>query len=205
MSPILLLADLCHLVVSGGGGGWHKALVVGGRGGGGGLPAIGASPMQAYSRERVPMYPLRTAGKGTFEWGAKIARIWVHESTILAGNDYFHRVGMVAIFLKILKIKIRVPRKRNGPFLRHYGATVPHKLPSSYCGLSFCLRRHCERVHVANWRENCAKIARFLYSFLCTRAPPRRGVHQLKYPKPPQAMVACPHVLGPPLADSELL
>ena len=27
----------------------------------------------------VHMYPLRTAGKGTFEWGAKIARIWVHK------------------------------------------------------------------------------------------------------------------------------
>ena len=49
------------------------------------------------------MYPLRTAGKGTLEWGAKIARIWVHKCTVLAGKDLFHRVGMVAISLKILK------------------------------------------------------------------------------------------------------
>ena len=49
------------------------------------------------------MYPLRTPGKGTFEWGVKIARIWVHKSTILAGSDHFHRVGMVAIFFEILK------------------------------------------------------------------------------------------------------
>ena len=50
-----------------------------------------------------------------------------------------------------------------------------------------------------------AKIARFWRSFSHTCAPPPCGVHHLKYPEPPQAMVACPHVLGPPLAGSETL
>ena len=138
-------------------------------------------------------------------------RTWVHKCTILAGNDYLHQFGMVATFLKILKnqkikkLKIRLPTKRNGPFLRRYGATMPHKVPYSYRGLSLCLRRHCEREYAPRSRENRAKIPQLSHSFSRTRAPPLRGVHQLKYPEPPQAMVACPHVLGPPLADTEML
>ena len=49
------------------------------------------------------MYPLRTAGKETFEWGANMARIWVHKPMVLAQKDFFHRVGLVAIFLRNLK------------------------------------------------------------------------------------------------------
>ena len=69
---------------------------------------VGENPKMPYpqcgrSIKTYTMYPLRTAGKGTFEWGAKIARIWVHKGTILAKNDYFHRVGMVAIISKVPK------------------------------------------------------------------------------------------------------
>ena len=57
------------------------------------------------------------AGKGSFEWGANMARIWVHKPTVLAGKGFFHRLRLVAIFLNLCKNKIRVPVKRNGPFL----------------------------------------------------------------------------------------
>ena len=44
------------------------------------------------------LHPSRTAVKGTFEWAAKIAQIWVHTCAGLAKKDLFHRVEMVAIF-----------------------------------------------------------------------------------------------------------
>ena len=76
------------------------------------------------------MYHLRTAGKRCFEWGAKIARIWLHKGTIMTGNNYFHRVGMVAIFFKnSKKNKIRVPIKGSRTFFTRNGATVPNKMP----------------------------------------------------------------------------
>ena len=60
-----------------------------------------------------------------------MARKWLKKSMTPVITDYFRRVGMVAIFSNFLKNKIRVPTRRNGHFLRHYGATVPHKIPYS--------------------------------------------------------------------------
>ena len=59
--------------------------------------------MWGDSRKLPLMYPLRTVGKEPSEWGAKIEPVRVQNRLIVAGNDYFHRVGMVAIFSKILK------------------------------------------------------------------------------------------------------
>ena len=58
---------------------------------------IKEGPSSNTGVKNTRVYPLQTAGKGTFEWGAKIAQIWVHKCTVSAGKDYFHRVGMVPI------------------------------------------------------------------------------------------------------------
>ena len=49
------------------------------------------------------VHPLRTAGKRTLEWGVKIAQIRMHKCMVSAVKHLFQRVGMVAIFLQILK------------------------------------------------------------------------------------------------------
>ena len=71
-----------------------------------------------------------------------------------------------------------VPTKRNGPFLRHYGATVPHKMPYSYRGLSLCLRRHWEREYAPNSRKVRAIFA-LIFAHMRTstawRAPTQVG------------------------------
>ena len=61
------------------------------RGGGGG----GATP--------TPLNPLRTAGKRTLEWGAKIAQISVSKPTVSAKTNPSDRVEKATIFLKMLK------------------------------------------------------------------------------------------------------
>ena len=58
------------------------------------------------------VYSLRTVGKGTFEWGAKIKRIWMQKCAVSARKDLLQRVGVVAIFLNFLiKLKSRCLRK----------------------------------------------------------------------------------------------
>ena len=92
------------------------------------------------------MYPLRTAGKGTFEWGANMARIWVHNPTVLAGKGFFHTVRLVAIFLKILKKKFQCLRKEMALFdkLGCHSAPqnplfAPYKSPVSAATLRMCI------------------------------------------------------------------
>ena len=46
-----------------------------------------------WTSQAASAYPLRTAHKGTFGWGAKIARTWLHKETILARNNYFTESG----------------------------------------------------------------------------------------------------------------
>ena len=106
---------------------------------------------------------------------------------IFARSDHFHRVGTVTR-LKILKNQVRVPTKRNGPFLRHYSAVMPHKMPYSYCRRSLCLRCHCEFPQT---------LRDYRIGFGARAHLQRVAFTKLEYPGPPQAMVACPHVLGP--------
>ena len=121
-----------------------------------------------------------------------MVQIGGHKCTVLAEKDLFHRVGMVAMFLKIpKKIKIWVRTKRNGPFLRHYGATVPPKMPYSYHGRSLCLRCQCKREYSPNLCQNCAIFA-LIFSHVHTSTAWRAPTQVPRASQSHGRMSACP-------------
>ena len=136
---------------------------------------------------------LRTAGKGTIVRGAKIAGVWVHKCTPFPEDSLFYIVGTVAIFVRMLKkIQSRCLRKKMAqPFFETpwcHGA--PHNalfLPLSFLVSAAPLRTGIFTEYVRIPRENHAMFALI---FALLHAPPPCGVHQLKYLKMAQTLVA---------------
>ena len=77
----------------------------------------------------------------------------------------------------------------------------PTKSPIPTAGFN-CV---CGAIVNENMQLIRAKIAQFSHSFSPMDAPLPYGVRQLMYRDPPEAMVACPNVLDPPLAESKKL
>ena len=114
-------------------------------------------------------FGLGMADKRTFEWGAKLARIWVSKSTALPRKSLFAGFGMVAIFLNIEKKKLHTCAcQRKRPFLHTLGG---QNGPPIAQYIHVCLRRLCiGRKKKPYLREISAKIMR-IFEYVCTCSP----------------------------------